>query len=209
MQAAPATPLALDTLSQHLLEHQERALWCKVFLACDGCPVEFLQGDLYLVCTDAPRHCWEAFDLSRFAERFDGWHEPLGGDDALMAFRDAAGALRAALVLQQLGADTGLRVAITTAKCSVACIGDSDGAMRRIVMPPEACQPEAALRRVPASAVLICADSYAALEPLLAHEAGDVLVTTEYDPGDLAEACITLLPQATSGMSTFAGLGRC
>jgi hypothetical protein len=207
MQAAPATPLAMDTLSQHLLEHKERTLWRKVFLAGEQCQVEFLDGDLYLVCTDAPRHRWHASELELFAQRFGGWHEPLGDGDALLAFRDPACALRAALLLQQVGADSSVRAALTTARCSVACI-DADGGMRCVVLPPESCQPEEALRRVPPSTLLICSDTYAALEPLLAEEAGDVLVTTEYDPGELPEASITLLPQATSAMSTFAGLGR-
>jgi hypothetical protein len=207
MQAAPATPFAMETLSQHLLEHKERSLWRKVFLADGGCPVEFLQGDLYLVCTDAPRHRWQASELTLFAQRFGGWHEPLGEEDALLAFPEPASALRAALLLQQLGVDTSVRAAVTTARCDVACIA-GDGGPRRIVLPPQACQPEEALRRVAPSTVLICADSYGALEPLLADEGQDVLVTTECDPGELPEACITLLPQATSAMSTFAGLGR-
>jgi hypothetical protein len=197
----------MDALSQHLLERKELTLWRKVFLATPDRCVEFLEGTVYLVCTDAPRHRWEPSELALFAERFGGWCEPLGDGDALLAFAEAGGAMRAALLLQQVGADSSVRAAVTMAQCSVACI-DADGETRRVaVLPPEACRPEETLRRVPPSTLVICSDCYPALEPLLAEEARDVLVTTEYDPGELPEASITLLPHATCAMSTFAGLG--
>jgi hypothetical protein len=205
--AATATPFAMDALSQHLLERKELTLWRRVFLATGERRVEFDEGTLYLVCTDAPRHRWDPSELALFAQRFGGWHEPLGDDDALLAFPDAAGAMRAALLLQQIGADCSVRAAVTMAHCTVACI-ETDGETRRVaVLPPDACRPEESLRRVPPSTLVICADCYADLEPLLAEEARDVLVTTEFDPGELPEASITLLPHATCEMSTFAGLG--
>jgi hypothetical protein len=209
MQAATVTPFAMDALSQHLLERKELTLWRRVFLATEERRVEFEEDTVYLVCTDAPRHRWNPSELAALAQRFGGWHEPLGEVDALLAFRDAAGAMRAALLLQQIGADSSVRAAVSTAYCSIACI-EADGDTRRVaVLPPLAVAPEDTLRRVPPSTLVICANCYEALEPLLAEEARDVLVTTEYDPGELPEASITLLPHATCAMSTFAGLGSC
>jgi hypothetical protein len=205
--AATATPFAMDALSQHLLERKELTLWRRVFLASEDRRIDFEEDTVYLVCTDAPRHRWNPSELAAFAQRFGGWHEPLGELDALLAFTDAGGAMRAALLLQQIGADCSIRAAMTTARCSIACI-EADGETRRVaVLPPVATRPEDTLRRVPPSTLVICSDCYQALEPLLAEEARDVLVTTEYDPGEQPEASITLLPHATCAMSTFAGLG--
>jgi hypothetical protein len=209
MQAATVTPFAMDALSQHLLERKELTLWRRVFLATEERRVAFEEDTVYLVCTDAPRHRWNPSELAALAQRFGGWHEPLGEVDALLAFRDAAGAMRAALLLQQIGAESSVRAAVSTAYCSIACI-EADGERRCVaVLPPLAVTPEDTLRRVPPSTLVICANCYEALEPLLAEEARDVLVTTEYDPGELPEASITLLPHATCAMSTFAGLGSC
>lgn len=209
MQAVRTTPLVLEALSSRLLLESELALWRHVFLGGGQSSVRSLRGRLFLVYSDAPGQGWRSSELDLFAGRFGGWHEALGDATALLAFADGAAAVRAALLLQKLGADNGIRAVLTNAECTVAMVDDAEQGRRRVLVRADGANARKALRRAPASTLLVCAQAYAALEALLADEAHGVLVTTEYNERSIPEACVTLLPQATSAMSTFAGLGSC
>jgi hypothetical protein len=210
MHSTPDHALLMEALSDMLLRRHESALWRTVFLGSSPVPVSFHRTMLTLISTDAPRHGWQQAELARLAERFDGWCEPVGASgasSALLCFPEGGPALRAALLLQKIGAETQVRAAVTGGICTLACI-DVDGGSRRLMLLSEDLRAEAALQLVPPGQVVISPEIYDELEPLLAAEAG-VLVATEFDTESVAHASITLLPPASSLQSTFAGLGLC
>ena len=208
MKSAPEHLLLVDTLSELLLLRGEVALWRSLFLRTQPAAICFEREQLTLLCTDAPTRGWRQSELALFAGRFDGWCEPGSGRRALLSFTQSVLALRAALLLQKIGAETGVRIALTSAACMVAWF-EVDGGIHRLVLPPEDGRAEAALAGVAPGAVVIAPETHEAMEPLLAHEAAGALVATEYDAQDVPHVSITLLPNASAAASTFAGLGLC
>jgi hypothetical protein len=199
----------MEALSDLLLRRHEAALWREVFLGSTPRPVCFEEATLTLVCTDAPCHSWRQAELAKLAARFGGWCESVGARSALLCFSQPQLAVRAALLLQKIGADLQVRSAVLAGKCKVAGI-DVDGELRHFVLASQEGLAEAALQRVAPGVVEIAPETYEKLDALLAEETGGALVMTEFDDTEAAtQTSITLVPTRSAAMSTFAGLGGC
>jgi hypothetical protein len=209
MSLSPDHALHMEVLSDLLLQRHEPALWREVFLGNATRPVTFEQATLTMVCTDAPDHGWRRAELAALAGRFGGWCEMAESRTALLCFSEPALALRAALLLQKIGAETQVRAFVTAGPCTVAYI-EVEQDLRHFVLPSQEQRATDSLLRVAAGAVEISAEIYEELEPLLADETGGALVMTEFDDTESAtQTSITLVPTPSAAMSTFAGLGLC
>jgi hypothetical protein len=195
----------LELLSERLLRHASVSVWRKVFLG-GGPAVRFEQPMLTLLCSDAPARGWSLSELVLLAERFGGACEPCGDGEALFSFTQALPALRAALLLQKIGADTRVRSCITTGPCTVA-VFEVDGQDRRMVLPPEVTRAEAGVRGAASGAIVISPEAYDLLEPWISDEVRDGLVATECHADAITQVSITLAPHNSEALSTFAGLG--
>lgn len=206
MSIVSETSPHLKTLSEHLLRHVPVASWRKLFLGPAAQAIRFERRVLTLLYADALSHGWTASEVAMLAGRFQGQGELCGPGAVLFSFEHPLPALRAALLLQKIGADTGVSAGLTTGICTVA-VFELDGEMRRMVLPPEAARAETRARQAPPATIVISPETYELLEPLLADEVRDGLVTAECEGERVVQVSITLAPPANADLSTFAGLG--
>lgn len=192
-------------LSDQLLRHASVGVWRKVFLHGDA-GLRFERRVQTLLHANALSRGWELEELAQLAGRFDGRAEPCARGEALLSFDHPLNALRAALLLQKVGADTGVTSGLATGECTVAHFL-LDGRACRMTLPPEAARAEARARHAPPGTIVMGADTYDLLEPFMADEVQDGLVAIESDGERVAHVSITLAPHANAALSTFAGIG--
>lgn len=202
----PENSPLLAALSEHLLRNAGAAVWRKVFLRSGNPAIRFERRVLTLLYANALGPGWGVSEVEFLAQRFEGWGELCSGDDVLLSFEHPLQALRAALLLQKLGADTGVGAGLTTGLCTIAHF-ELDGEACRMVLPPEATRPEASARRAPPGTVVIGAETYELLAHCLVDEVRDGLIATECEADRVTQVSITLAPHSGADLSTFAGLG--
>ncbi|QJW84026.1 hypothetical protein HK414_09095 [Ramlibacter terrae] len=159
-----------------------------------------------LLYADALRHGWQLAEVELLAQQFDGRTQACSGGGVLLSFDHPLVALRAALLLQKIGADTGVSAGLTTGQCTVAHF-KVDGKACSLVLPPEATRAEERARRAPPATVVIGPETHDLLAHCPADEVEGGLVTTECEGDRVTQVSITLAPHVTADLSTFAGPG--
>lgn len=204
--AAGGAALLLDALCERLLRHCDVDVWRQVFLGPAYQTIRFEVVPLTLVATDDPLADISPNEGAELAARFGGHAEPSRVADLVLSFREAADALRAALVLQRLSGGRRVRTVLSTALCTVACF-ELEGRPCRMVVGREIEQAEAGVRLAAGGTIVVSAETYAVLGDGISEQVSDGLVTTEMEDETVTQASITLAPHASAPMSTFAGLG--
>ncbi|MGV3572613.1 MAG: hypothetical protein ACO1PB_18610 [Ramlibacter sp.] len=199
-----SSPL-MKALSEHLLRHASVSVWRKVFL--DGeAGIRFERRVQTLLYADALRRGWERSEVDMLARQFDGGVQTCSDGGVLLSFDHPLTALRAALLLQKVGAETGVSAGLTTGQCTVAHF-QLDGVPCALVLPPEATRAEERARSAPPATVVVGAETYQLLAHCIADEVQGGLVATEYEGDRVTQVSITLAPHVTAELSTFAGFG--
>lgn len=196
----------LEAFSGHMLRHADVAAWRRVFLGPAYGSIRFETAQLTLLGADAPLPGISEDERQQLADRLGGQLQPARDVDLLLAFDDAAGALRAALMLQRLAAGPRVRTVLASVACTVARF-DAERVDQRVVFGPELEQAQAALAQAARGTIVLGAATYALLGDGVGELVQDGVLTTELDEHTVTRACITLAPHASAAMSTFAGLG--
>jgi hypothetical protein len=196
----------VEALSHRLLRHGGAEMWRQVFLGPAFATLRFEVAQLTLLATDAPLTEFSPNEAAMLAARLRAQVQPSASVDLLLAFPQAADALRAAMVLQRLSDRRNVRTSVSTASCTVACFELGGDARRLIVGPEIECAEEGVAEAAPGT-IVICAETYALLGDRLSEHVQDGLVITEGDEYTVTRASITLAPPASAALSTFAGIG--
>jgi hypothetical protein len=196
----------LDALSERMLRHGSVQAWRSVFLGGRAAGVRFDTTQLTLVAADAPMEGFDREEREMLAQRLGGALQPSRVAGFLIAFADAASALRAAMVLQRLSSGRKVRVVLSTAACNVAWFRSDDGTEQCVALGTGVEEAEQALAQAPRGTVFLSGATCALLGELDAH-VRDAVVTTEMEEDTVTGASITLAPPSSAFMSTFAGLG--
>ena len=206
MQAkSDARTLMLEQLSDWLLQRREQLLWRELFLANRSEMVSFGEQAVTLVAADCPLE-WGGEHAEFFASRFGGHAQATAEAELLMVFERPGAALRAALALQRTSDAQPLRVAMTTGARSFATVPRA-GSTRRVYFGPAVEHAERLVADAARGTLLLCADSYGALQHRLAVEAPEAVIATELIGEQVTSASVILPPPQASQLSTFAGLG--
>jgi hypothetical protein len=196
----------LDALSERMLKHGGVQAWRSVFLGGNAAGVRFETAQLTLLAADAPMEGFDREERRMLAHRLGGALQPSRAAGLLMAFADAASALRAAMVLQRLSSGSKVRVVLSTAACNVAWFRGADGGEECVALGTAVEEAEQALAHAPRGTVFLSGATCALLGEIDTH-VRDAVVTTEMEEDTVTGASITLAPPSSAFMSTFAGLG--
>ena len=196
----------LDALSDRLLHHGSVQAWRSVFLGGLSGDVRFDSTQLTLVAADAPMEGFDREEREMLAHRLDGALQPSRAAGLLLAFAEAASALNAAMVLQRLSSNRKVRVVLSTVACNVAWFRGEDGMEQCVALGTGVEETEQALAQVPRGTVFLSGSTCAQIGEL-DGQVRDAVVTTEMEEDTITGASITLAPQSSAFMSTFAGLG--
>lgn len=207
-QPAPAgaRALMLEAFSNRMLRHGDVDAWRRVFLGPAYGSIRFETAQVTLVAADAPLAAISPEERQELADRLGGDLQPSRRVELVLAFDDAASALRGAVMLQRLSAGRRVRTALTSAVCTVACF-DAERVGQRVLFGPEVEEAEAGLEHAARGTIVLAASTYALLGEGVGEQVQDGVLTTELDQQTVTRACITLAPHASAAMSTFAGLG--
>ena len=199
--------MLLDSLSQRVLWRGDIAFWRRLFLGPACATIRFEARQLTLLAGDAPLAGIHRGELEQLALRVGGDVQIPSRADLVLSFSEPETALEAAVTLQRLSEGRGVRVAVSTVLCMVACF-ELDGRQHRVVVGPEMEEAEEALGRAAAGTILVSAETHEQMGGDFADSVRDGVVTTEMDEQGVTQTCITLAPHRSAAMSTFAGLGR-
>lgn len=201
-----ARALMLEAFSNRMLRHGDVDAWRRLFLGPAYGSIRFETVQVTLVAADAPLAAISAEERQELADRLGGDLQPSRRVELVLAFDDAASALRGAVMLQRLSAGRSVRTALSSAVCTVACF-DAERVGQRVVFGPEVEEAEAGLAQAARGTIVLSASTYSLLGEDVGEQVKDGVLTTELDQQTVTRACITLAPHASAALSTFAGLG--
>lgn len=198
--------LMLEAFSNRMLRHGDVDAWRRIFLGPAYGSIRFEAVQVTLVAADAPLAAISAEERQELADRLGGDLQPSRRVELVLAFDDAASALRGAVMLQRLSAGRRVRTTLSSAVCTVACF-DAERVGQRVVFGAEVEEAEAGLAQAARGTIVLSASTYSLLGDDVGEQVKDGVLTTELDQQTVTRACITLAPHASAALSTFAGLG--
>lgn len=196
----------LEELSQSVLRHWDAQAWRELFLGPAHGTIRFRRTTLTLLLADSPLAGMEDDEGRLLERRLRAEAEVAARAEIGMGFRDAATALRAALVLQRLAHGRRVRASLTTGRCTIASF-ELDGMPRQLVIGAEVERAEHDVLATPPGTIVVDAETYALVAEPLAHEVHNAILATELEGDSVTRASITLPPPRSAASSTFAGLG--
>ena len=196
----------LEALSQRVLRQWHVDAWRQLFLGPAYAGIRMETQQLTLLATDSPLPKLDRSERELLAQRLGGHPEAAHGADLVLSFQRPTAALRAALVVQRLSPQRKVRTALVSHACTVACF-ELDGQSQRLVIGAEMERVESAVTQVAPGTIFVSPETYALVEDRLGDHVRDALIATELDDHMVTQASITLAPQRSEWVSTFAGLG--
>jgi hypothetical protein len=197
----------LEALSQRVLRHWQVDAWRQLFLGPAYASIRMETVQLTLLATDSPLPKLDRMEVEMLAQRLGGNPEAALGADLVLSFQRPSAALRAALVLQRLSPHRKVRTALASHACTVACF-ELNGEPQRLVIGAAMEHVERAVTQVAPGTIFVSPETYALVEDRLGEHVRDAIIATELDDQMVTQASITLAPQPSEWVSTFAGLGR-
>ena len=200
----------LDEFSGRIRLHFAQEVWRSLFEERSG-SAQFGSAQRTLLCVECPdegpfTRKDVLASLRRLARHNEGIVDPCATDLAFVSFADPQAALRVGVELQRLVPRARLRMGLGSGRCRmVRCrTGEQDFLS---LLGDERARSEDLTRRAAPGTLQLAPEAYATLESTIAHDLGSCLVLVEMDEDQLTEASLTLPPDATADVSTFAGLG--
>jgi hypothetical protein len=202
--------LLLDEFSARIQRHLPGSVWRSLFEERSG-KAGFGSAQRTLLCVECPFEGPFARDsvvagLKRLARRHEGIVDPCADDFAFVSFADPEAALRTAVELQRLVPRARLRMGLGSGRCRMA-VCSAGGQDFLVLLGSERARIEELTRRAAPGAVQLPPEQYETLEGTIGHDLGSCLVLAEFDNEVLTEVSLTLPPDVTAEVSTFAGLG--
>jgi hypothetical protein len=199
----------LDEFSTQLKRHLPEA-WRSLYEERSG-TAKFGSGQRTLVCVEAPaegpfRRDAVLATLRRLARRHDGTLDPCADEFAFLSFGNPEDALRMAVELQRLVPHARLRVGLVSGRSRIA-VCQAAGRDFFILLGEERARVEALTRRAAPGTVQLAVEAYEAVRDTIAHGVGSCILLEAFNGDELTEASLTLPPDPTADLSTFAGLG--
>ena len=199
----------VDEFSHQVRRHFPVVIWESLFLERTG-QAHFGTAVRTLLCVECPASGPLTRDgvlaaLARLVRTHGGRLDPCSGDFAFVSFAEPAQALRVATELQRAAARARLRMGMLTARCNLARgqVLDCEIVM---LLGEQRARAEALAARAAAGTVQMSPETYDALEGM-GDALGSYLVMAEFDGDVLTEISLTIPPDVSADVSTFAGLG--
>jgi hypothetical protein len=210
MLAADEKNKLLDEFSQQVRRHFPEAVWRSLFQERTG-RAEFGSAERTLVCVEVPAEGALTREgllasVRRLVERHDGVVDPCAGDFVFASFADAQAALQMTVALQRLLPRARLRTGMGAGRCRMV-LCNAEGHDFLLLLGKERARVEDLTRRAAPATVQLTPEAYERLQAVISHELGSVLVMAEFDEDVLREVSLTLPPDPSADVSTFAGLG--
>lgn len=200
----------LDEFSTHIQRHFSGDVWRSLFQDRSG-KAQFGSAQRTLVCVECPsagpfNREGVLASLKRLARRHNGLLDPCADEFAFVSFADPEAALRTAVELQRLVPRARLRMGLGSGRCRMA-LCSAEGQDFLVLLGNERARIEDLTRRAAPGTVQLTPDAYEGLQAIISNDLGSCLVLTEFDDEVLTEVSLTLPPDVTADVSTFAGLG--
>lgn len=200
----------LDEFSQQVRRHFPIGVWRSLFLDRTG-TAQFGSATRALLCVECPESGPLTRDgvvaaLARLAPAHSGSLDPCADRYAFVSFPTPDGALRFTMALQRRLGRALLRMSLVTGRCRMVR-SQADGQDILMVLGRERARATLLADRAATGTVQLSVDTYEALGDTMADELGSCVVTTEFDGDVLREITLTLPPDGSADLSTFAGLG--
>jgi hypothetical protein len=144
--------------------------------------------------------------VARLTPAYGGRVDPCSGDFVLVSFSTPEAALRLTFALQRATARARLRMGLTTGRCNVVR-GQADGQDFLVLLGRERARAEAFAARAAAGTVQMAPDTYDALGGAISEDMGSCVVMVEFENDALSEITLTVPPDGSAELSTFAGIG--
>ncbi|MEJ8839990.1 hypothetical protein [Ramlibacter sp. AN1133] len=144
--------------------------------------------------------------LARMAPQHDGTLDPCTDAFAFVSFADAHSALQMAVALLRAMARARLRMALASGRCQIA-LCSAAGQDFMILLGRERARVRALALRAAPGTLQLAPEAYEALQTTIGKDLGSCVVLAEFEGGELTEVSLTLPPDRSAELSSFAGLG--
>jgi hypothetical protein len=200
----------LDEFSTQVQRHFPESVWRSLFEERSG-KAGFGSAQRTLLCVECLTEGPFSRDnvvasLKRLARRHEGIVDPCADDFAFLSFAEPEAALRTAVELQRLVPRARLRMGLGSGRCRMA-VCSAGGQDFLILLGSERARIEELTRRAAPGTVQLAPEQYETLQGTITHDLGSCLVMAEFDNEVLTQVSLTLPPDVTAEVSTFAGLG--
>jgi hypothetical protein len=200
----------VDELSTLVQRHFPDSIW-RAVLRGGGGSAAFGSTQRTLVAVECPQQGPFRRDavlstLQRLARKHGGLVDPCADQFALVSFREAPAALRLAVELQRLVPRARLRMGLGDGRCRMA-LCKAEGSEFLVLLGEARERMQSLAENAAPGTLQFTPQAYAPLRDLITSDLGSCLVLEAYDGEQLTEVSLTLPPDATADVSTFAGLG--
>lgn len=200
----------LAEFSAQIRRHFPAGVWRALFETRTG-TAEFGTATRTLLCVECPADGPLTRDgllaaIQRLTPRHEGLLDPCTGNYAFVSFGTPQSALTMAVALQRQLPRARLRMGLVIGRCRMA-LCSADGADFLLLLGAERARAEALTSRASLGTLQLAPEAYDALEGQINRDLGSCVVMAEYDADQLTEVSLTLPPDRSADLSTFAGLG--
>lgn len=210
MMGVEEKTLLLDEFSGQVQRHFPESVWRSLFLDRTG-TAQFGSATRTILCIECPQAGPITRDgvlaaTTRLARTHGGRIDPCVEGFVLVSFATTEAGVRLALALQRTTAVARLRMGVVTGRCQVAR-AHADGQEFLVLLGRERASAEKLAAGAPAGTIQMAPDAYEALGGYIDEALGSCVVMTEYEGEDLRDVTLTVPPDGSAELSTFAGLG--
>lgn len=200
----------LDEFSHQVRRHFPIGVWRSLFLDRTG-SAQFGTAARTLLCIECPESGPLTRDgvvaaLTRLVQLHGGCVDPCIDGFAFVSSARPEQALRVALALQRLAGRARLRMGVLTARCNVAR-GHAEGQDILMLLGTQRARVQELASHASAGTVQMSPETYEAIGGAVSDELGSCVVMAEFDADQLKEITLTIPPDDSADVSTFAGLG--
>jgi hypothetical protein len=200
----------LDEFSHQVRRHFPADVWRSLFQDRTG-KAQFGTTTRTLLCVECPesgplKREGVMAALSRLVQLHGGCVDPCIDGFAFVSASRPEQVLRVALALQRLAGRARLRMGVLTARCNVVR-GEAGGQDILMLLGAQRARVQSLAHRASAGTVQMSPETYDAIGGAVSDELGSCVVMAEFDGDVLKEITVTVPPDASSDVSTFAGLG--
>ncbi len=203
----------MDDLSEKMARQLAPETWQRLFHGEDTGTISFEEKNLtvlYAETTLLPnpgergRDSFDA-EVGWLVTRHRGRVDPFVYGAVVVYFEDAQACVRMAMDLQRSAAEMQLRIGVHTGPAVIGTFS-SQGVQSCTLLGPEVGLAAKVAASAASGSIVISPETYAVVQSDIHADTGGCLVMEEFHDSDLAQACITPMPN-NPAMSTFAGLG--
>jgi len=200
----------LAEFSAQVRRHFPEGVWRSLFQERTG-TAEFGTATRTVMCVECPAEGPLTRDgllaaIQRLTPRHEGLLDPCTDGFAFVSFGTPQAALQMAVALQRQLPKARLRMGLVIGRCRMA-LCSADGTDFLMLLGAERARAQALTSRASPGTLQLAPEAYDALEGQISQDLGSCVVMAEYDADRLTEVSLTLPPDRSADLSTFAGLG--